>query len=70
MLWYANGDDEPTRGGESARLEDTLRPSAIKFMVTLRSEFSADSLKTALYTYRNEAIAAMKALEAQVSAAG
>ena len=68
VLWYADGADEPTRGGESARLEDTLRPAAIKFMVTLRSGFNAKSLIEALSTYKSEAITAMKALDAQVKA--
>ena len=52
----------------SAGLEDALRPAAFKFMITLRSEFSAKSLVEALNAYKSEAIAAMKVLEAEVKA--
>ena len=68
VLWYADGSDEPTGIGLSAGLEDALRPAAFKFMITLRSEFSAKSLVEALNAYKSEAIAAMKVLEAEVKA--
>jgi hypothetical protein len=56
--------------GAGPRHEDYLRPAATKFFITLRNEFTAESLKAALCTYRDEAVAALKALEAEVKAEG
>ena len=66
--YYRDEDNEPMAAGAGNRLEDVLRPAAMKFIVTLRSEFTAKSLTAALCAYRDEAIAALKALAAEVEA--
>lgn len=66
--YYRDSDDEPMAAGAGARHEAFLRPAAMKFMITLRSEFTAESLAAALRAYRDEAIAALKVLEAEVKA--
>ena len=64
--YYLDDGDEPMAAGSGARHEDVLRPAAMKFMITLRSELTAESLKAALCAYRDEAVAAVKALAAEV----
>jgi len=66
--YYRDKDNEPMAAGAGTRHEEVLRPVAMKFMITLRSEFTAESLKKALYAYRDEAVAALKALAAEVQA--
>ena len=61
--YYRDSDEEPMAAGSGPRHEDYLRPAATKFFITLRSDFSAESLKAALCTYRDEAVAALKALD-------
>ena len=68
--YYRDSDEEPMAAGAGPRHEDYLRPAATKFFITLRNEFTAESLKAALCTYRDEAVAALKALEAEVKAEG
>ena len=57
--YYLDSDDEPTGAGAGASYEEALRPAAMKFMITLRSEFTAESLAAALRAYRDEAFAAL-----------
>ena len=66
--YYLDEDNEPMASGAGERQEAALRPAAMKFMITLRSEFNAESLNKALCAYRDEAVAALKALAAEVQA--
>lgn len=58
--YYLDSDDEPTGAGSGAGYEDALRPAAMKFMITLRSAFTAKSLAAALRAYRDEVFAALE----------
>jgi hypothetical protein len=68
VVYYLDEDNEPMAAGAGSRHEAVLRPAAMKFMITLRSEFTADSLKKAMCAYRDDAVAALKALAAEVQA--
>lgn len=68
VQYYLDTDNEPMAAGSGARHEAVLRPAAMKFMITLRSDFTAESLTKALRTYHDEAIAALKGLAAEVAA--
>ena len=49
VSYYLADGDEPVKGGAAGpRLEELLRPAAMKFMVTLRSKFNAKNLVEAL----------------------
>ena len=64
--YYLADGDEPVKGGAAGpRLEELLRPAAMKFIVTLRSEFTAKSLVEALKTYKDDAVAAMYVYKAE-----
>lgn len=62
-LYYKPGEEEPAAGAEGEKVEEALRPSAMKFLISLRSEFSAKNLIKSMKAYRKEAVAALKKLE-------
>ena len=66
--YYLDSDDEPTGAGAGAGYEEALRPAAMKFMITLRSEFTAESLAKALRAYRDEAFAALEKMADEAEA--
>ena len=65
--YYASDADHVTKGGHSQRLEDTLRPAAEHFAASMRADLSAQGVIKALNTYKEEAIAAMRELNARVN---
>lgn len=69
VSYYLADGDEPVKGGAAGpRLEELLRPAAMKFMVTLRSKFNAENLVEALKTYKNEAVVTMRAYQKETEA--
>ena len=60
VVYYKAGEEEPAADAEGAKVEEALRPAAMKFLIRLRSEFSADNLIKSMKLYRKEAIVAIK----------
>lgn len=69
VSYYLADGDEPVNGGAAGpRLEELLRAAAMKFIITLRSDFTAEKLVEALRTYKNDAVANMYAYKAETEA--
>ena len=60
--YYKPGEEEPAAGAEGAKVEEALRPSAMKFLISMRSDFSARNLVKAMKAYKKEAVAALKGI--------
>ena len=69
VSYYLADGDEPVKGGAAGpRLEELLRPAAMKFMITLRSNFNAENLVEAMKTYKDEVVVTMLAYKDEVNA--
>jgi hypothetical protein len=69
VSYYLADGDEPVKGGAAGpRLEELLRPAAMKFMITLRSNFNAENLVEAMKTYKDEVVVTMHAYKDEVNA--
>lgn len=69
VSYYLADGDEPVKGGAAGpRLEELLRPAAMKFIITLRSNFNAENLVEAMKTYKDEVVVTMHAYKDEVNA--
>ena len=63
VTYFKPGEDEPCVEIAGSKLEEAIRPAAMKIIIANRSHFDAKTMAKAFKTFKKEAAAALKNLE-------